>query len=46
MADVTVVFADLADSTGVFQALGNAKATQAVTRLTDWMGTAYRSGPE
>lgn len=39
MADVTVVFVDLAGSSGVFQALGNAKATQAVTRLTDWMAT-------
>jgi class 3 adenylate cyclase len=43
MADVTVVFADLAGSTGVFQALGNAKATQAITRLTDWMGTVCTS---
>lgn len=38
MAEVTVVFADLTGSTGVFEALGNAKATQAITRLTDWMG--------
>ena len=38
MALVTVVFADLTGSTGVFEALGNAKATQAVTRLTDWLG--------
>ena len=38
MAKVTVVFADLTGSTGVFEALGNAKATQAITRLTDWMG--------
>lgn len=38
MADVTVVFADLTGSTGVFEALGDAKATQAITRLTDWMG--------
>jgi adenylate cyclase len=37
MAEVTVVFADLAGSTGVFESLGNAKATQAVTRLTDWI---------
>jgi adenylate cyclase len=38
MAEVTVVFADLAGSTGVFESLGNARATQAVTRLTDWIG--------
>lgn len=38
MAEVTVVFADLTGSTGVFEALGNAKATQAITRLTEWMG--------
>ncbi len=38
MSDVTVVFADLTGSTGVFEALGNAKATQAITRLTEWMG--------
>ena len=38
MAEVTVVFADLSGSTGVFEVLGNAKATQLVTRLTDWIG--------
>ena len=38
MAEVTVVFADLTGSTGVFEALGNAKATQAITRMTDWIG--------
>ena len=38
MAEVTVVFADLTGSTGVFEDLGNAKATQAITRLTDWLG--------
>ena len=38
MAEVTVVFADLTGSTGIFEALGDAKATQAVTRLTDWLG--------
>ena len=38
MAEVTVVFADLTGSTGVFEALGNAKATEAITRLTTWMG--------
>jgi class 3 adenylate cyclase len=43
MAEVTVVFADLTGSTGVFEALGNAKATQAVTRLTAWMGKVCTS---
>ncbi|MFC5522791.1 adenylate/guanylate cyclase domain-containing protein [Polaromonas jejuensis] len=38
MAEVTVVFADLTGSTGVFESLGNAKATRAVTRLTEWIG--------
>ncbi len=43
MAEVTVVFADLTGSTGVFEALGNAKATQTITRLTDWMGKVCKS---
>lgn len=34
----TVVFADLTDSTAFFEALGNEKATAAVTRLTQWIG--------
>ncbi len=38
MSEMTVVFADLTGSTGVFEALGNAKATDAITRLTRWMG--------
>ena len=38
MAEVTVVFADLSGSTGVFESLGNSKATQAITRLTQWIG--------
>lgn len=38
MAEVTVVFADLTGSTGVFESLGNVKATQAITRLTHWIG--------
>ena len=38
MAEVTIVFADLAGSTGVFEVLGNVKATQLVTRMTDWIG--------
>lgn len=39
MAEVTVVFADFTGSTGVFESLGNAKATQAITRLTQWVGS-------
>lgn len=38
MIEVTVVFADLTGSTGVFESLGNAKATQAITRLTQGIG--------
>lgn len=38
MAEVTVVFADLTGSTGVFESLGNVKATTAITRLTQWIG--------
>jgi len=37
-ATSTVVFADLTGSTGVFETLGNAKATQTITRLTHWIG--------
>ena len=35
--NTTVVFADLTGSTGVFETLGNAKATEAITRLTQWI---------
>jgi class 3 adenylate cyclase len=38
MAELTVVFADLTGSTGVFEKLGNVKAAQAITRLTQWIG--------
>jgi len=34
----TVAFADLTDSTAFFEMLGDEKATQAVTRLTQWIG--------
>lgn len=33
----TVVFADLSGSTGVFEAMGNARATETVTQITQWM---------
>jgi class 3 adenylate cyclase len=39
MSEKTVVFADLTGSTSVFELLGNVKATNAITRLTQWMGT-------
>ena len=41
----TVVFTDLIGSTGVFEAVGNAEATRAVTEITGWIGevcTAHR----
>jgi len=38
MAELTVVFADLTESTCVFEKLGNVKATQAITSLTYWIG--------
>ncbi len=38
MTDVTVVFADLTGSTGIFESLGNTKATLAITSLTQWIG--------
>lgn len=34
----TVVFADLTGSTRVFEAMGNARATETVTRLIQWIG--------
>ncbi|MEY4756528.1 MAG: hypothetical protein RJA34_1426 [Pseudomonadota bacterium] len=33
----TVVFTDLIGSTGVFESVGNLRATEAVTRLTQWI---------
>lgn len=43
MTEVTVVFADLTGSTGMFEVLGNVKATQVITRLTDWIGKVCAS---
>jgi adenylate cyclase len=34
----TVVFADLTGSTRVFEAMGNTRATETVTRLVQWIG--------
>ncbi|MEN9538639.1 MAG: hypothetical protein RLZZ126_874, partial [Pseudomonadota bacterium] len=38
---ITVVFADLMGSTGLFESTGNARAARAVTRLTDWIGSVF-----
>jgi class 3 adenylate cyclase len=35
----TVVFADLTESSRGFEAMGNARATETVTRLTQWIGS-------
>ncbi|MBU1442195.1 MAG: adenylate/guanylate cyclase domain-containing protein [Gammaproteobacteria bacterium] len=39
----TVVFADLTGSTRVFEAMGNARATETVTRLIQWIGAICES---
>lgn len=39
----TVVFADLTGSTRVFEAMGNARATETVTRLIQWIGAVCES---
>jgi adenylate cyclase len=39
----TVVFADLAGSTGLYEALGNAAAAAAITRLLQWIGGTCES---
>lgn len=38
----TVVFADLFGSTGVFESLGNAKATEVVTQITAWLAEKFK----
>lgn len=38
MAELTIVFADLTGSTGLFEALGNSRAAEVVTRTTHWIG--------
>jgi class 3 adenylate cyclase len=37
----TVVFVDLFGSTGVFESLGNVKATEAVTQATNWVAQKF-----
>lgn len=39
----TVVFADLFGSTGVFESLGNAKATEVVTQITFWLASKFKA---
>lgn len=39
----TVVFTDLFGSTGAFETLGNAQATQAVTQVTTWIAKIVKS---
>lgn len=39
----TVVFTDLFGSTGAFEALGNVKATEAVTQVTTWIANVVQS---
>jgi len=43
MAFVTVVFSDITGSTGLFESLGNTKATSAITTLTQWIGKACKA---
>ena len=43
MIQFTVVFADLTGSTALFESVGNAKATETITRLTGWIGKACES---
>jgi adenylate cyclase len=43
MAELTIVFADLTGSTGIFEALGDTKAADVVTQTTHWIGTLCRS---
>lgn len=39
MAELTVAFVDLTGSVSVFETLGNDRAAQAVTKLTQWIGS-------
>ncbi len=42
-SSTTVVFADLAGSTGLYEAMGNARAAVAITQLTQWIGRVCAS---
>jgi len=39
MAELTIAFVDLTGSVSVFETLGNDRATRAVTKLTQWIGS-------
>lgn len=39
MAELTIAFVDLTGSVSVFETLGNDRATKAVTKLTQWIGS-------
>ena len=43
MTVLTIVFADLTGSTGLFEALGNTKAAEVVTRTTHWIGKLFQA---
>ena len=39
MSELTIAFVDLTGSVSVFETLGNDRATQAITKLTQWIGS-------
>lgn len=39
MAELTIAFVDLTGSVSVFETLGNERATKAITKLTQWIGS-------
>ncbi len=39
----TVVFADISGSTSLYETLGNERATEAVTQVTQWIGGSFES---
>ena len=43
MAELTIAFVDLTGSVSVFETLGNDRATKAVTKLTQWIGSVGRA---
>ncbi len=44
MAELTIAFVDLTGSVSVFETLGNDRATKAVTKLTQWIGSMGAEG--
>ena len=43
MVDTTIVFADFTGSTGLYETQGNTKATETLTRATQWIGKLCES---